>query len=125
MGNARESQSLLVCGHTVFLTPAPLSLDTVYCRRCGAYRDVSLVSVEWRIRCVDCRLGRKYGDDEGAARRTARRHYVKHNHTVELRRGYRVVELVGVAVGEQPMFDLKQHQAGLRALVERTTKHAA
>ena len=128
MGSPRESQSLLVCGHVVFLTPAPQEMDTVYCRRCGDYREVQIVSVEWRIKCRGCRLGRKYGDAESTARIAARRHYVKHCHVVELRQGPMLVELVGPAISELPLsLDLKQHQGGLRQLLERhsDSKHAA
>lgn len=91
--------SKLVCGHEVWFNPPPEPTDIVYCRRCADWRGVTLASVEWFVRCVDCTTSwtRRYGADEMAARVSAAKHAMRYRtHTVALWHGSVLVANLGL-----------------------------
>lgn len=89
-----DNLSLLDCFHTGTFDPLPVEGDTVLCSKCQDYRVVTVVTIEWRIRCTGCRLGKRYGADETGARRAAGTHADAFKHSVKLFRGASQVGLI-------------------------------
>lgn len=100
-------QVTLTCQHEAsFIAPAPRKGDIVYCRRCGDYRHVLSAEHEYTVKCDSCRLGRRFGQDLGAARLVASRHVVlQPGHTVSVMNGERLQETVATSL-EQGMLEL-------------------
>jgi hypothetical protein len=77
-----------------FDPPAKLG-NEVYCRRCEKYVYVLVAVIEWRIKCLDCSLGHRFGDDETSARRAAIRHVGKRqDHVVDVFRADKLIATV-------------------------------
>jgi len=117
--------TLLRCGHTAHYDPEPKPGDEVYCRRCGNYTKVKTAHQEYSWHCPVCHTSRPFGADKDAAYAAARRHQRKYHHVVSVRQGYTQVGVVGpegeqeLSVSAERIQWVRQHQGGLRALVDR------
>lgn len=93
-----SGEVLLTCRHRACFDPPAREGDEVYCRECREWRWVLLALMEYRVKCENCRMGHRFGDDEDGALRSAARHVNKYqSHAVNVTREGELVERVSAA----------------------------
>ncbi len=99
----KKASVLLDCFHIAEFAPTPAYGDQVYCRKCGNYSTVQVVTVEWSVRCWNCRYSRRLGDNKEAAYAAARRHLDQRGHKTSIKVGKELVEVVEPPEGTLPL----------------------
>lgn len=81
------SKYRLTCGHDIMLDRPVMKKERVRCEvwPCGGmYRTVDFVHGEYRIKCEDCKFGRRFGRAKVTAGVAASKHAIRHVHRVRV-----------------------------------------